>query len=139
MAMEICIGILSNFFQKLLIVNSANKFNSLIALEMKFSLQLIQELLIHICNNGKILFALTLHELPNHNFKRVLRYKTTDDKVVFLFRQPHFFIPVHQFLISVSQLTEGQICTIRNKCGLRISALDAFSVIALMDILLDIH
>ena len=94
---------------------------------------------IHIRNNRKVLFALAFHELPNHNFKRVLRYKTTDDKVVVLFRQSFFSIPVHQLLIVISQLTKGQICTIRNKCSLRISAFDAFSVITLVDILLDIH
>ena len=94
---------------------------------------------IHIRNNRKVLFALAFHELPNHNFKRVLRYKTTDDKVVVLFRQSFFSIPVHQLLIVISQLTKGQICTVRNEGCFRTTSLDALTVIAFMDILFDIH
>ena len=89
------IGVFSNLFQQLLIINSADEFDSLIALEMKFFLKLIQEFVIYICDNGKVFFALTLHELSDHNFKRVLRYKATDDKVISLLHQSFFFIPVH--------------------------------------------
>lgn len=41
MTVEISIGILTNLLQQFLIVNSADKFDSLITLEMKFFLKLI--------------------------------------------------------------------------------------------------
>jgi len=106
---------------------------------MKFFLKLIQEFLIHICNNGKILFALAFHELSNHNFKRVFWHKATYNKIIALFSQSFFLIPAHQFFIIVSQLTKGKIRTVRNEGCFRTTSFDALTVIAFMDVLFDIH
>ena len=139
MTMEICICVLPNLFQQFLIVNSADKLNSLITLKMQFFFQFIQEFIIYICDDGEVFLTLTLHKLPNHNFKRVLRNKTADHKIIPFLRQPFFFIPAHQLFIIIRQLTECQIRTISDKCCFRISSLNAFTVITLMNILFNIH
>ena len=106
---------------------------------MQFFLQFIQKLIVNICDQCKIFLTITLHELTDHNFKRVLWYKTTDDKVIILFFQSFFFIPAHKLFIIVSQLAKCQICTISNKRSFRISTFNTFTVITFMDIFFDIH
>lgn len=93
---------------------------------------------IHIGDDSKVLLALALHKLSDHNFKGVLRHKTTDNKVIVLLRQPFFLISAHQLFIIVSQLAEGQICTVGNKSCFWISAFDSLTVIALVDVFFDI-
>ena len=43
----------------------------------------------------EVLLALALHKLSNHDFKRILWHKTTDNKIITLLRQSFFLIPIH--------------------------------------------
>ena len=105
---------------------------------MKLFLQLIQELLIDVRNQGKIPFGMGLHEFPYHNFKGVLRNEAADYQIIVFFSQPLFPVPVGQLLVLISQLAGRQVCAVGDEGGLRISSADAFAVVLLVDVFFNV-
>ena len=132
MTVQITVSFFTDFFQQVLIINRANKFDTLIFLKTGFLTKLLIELvMLYVCDNNEVFFSLATHKLCDHSLIVVLRNKTANNQIIIAAVDIELRIPLVQlFLIALRAVG---ICAVRNKRGILHP-----TTISIFDVFLDI-
>lgn len=117
---EVSVGLLADFHEQFLVVNGAHELNSRIPVEPGLFLEFVEERLVHVGYESKILGSLAQHELANHGLVVVLGHKAAHHQVVFLGLQALFGEPVRKLLVTVGQAATADFGTVGDESRLRV-------------------
>ena len=132
-SMKISVSLLADFHEQFLVVNGAHELNSRIPVEPGLFLEFVEERLVHVSYERKVLGSLAQHELADHGLVVVLGHKAAHHKVVFLGLQALFGEPVRKLLVTVGQAATTDFGTIGDE-----GSLGLVLGVRFLDVLLDV-
>ena len=133
MAVEIAVRLLADFHEQFLVVNGTHELDSRILVESGLLLELFEEVLVHVGNEGEIFRSPAQHELANHCLVVVLGHKAPHNQVIFLGLESLLVQPAHELLVVIGQAAATNLGAIGDEGRLR-----PVLGISFADVLLDV-